>query len=94
MFLCQKWSKKLPALWRRINIRFNHYQKFDKTPFVIYADLKCLIQNIDGGQNNSANSSKTKVVEYIPSTFSITAISPFKNISNKYDVYRGKGCMK
>ena len=27
---------------------FNQYQKSDKVPVFIYADLECLIKNIDG----------------------------------------------
>ena len=29
-------------------LEFNQYQKSDKAPFIIYADLECLIENIDG----------------------------------------------
>ena len=32
--------------------------------------------------------------EHIPSGFSISTISSFRSIGNKYDMYRGKGCMK
>ena len=31
---------------------FNQYQKSDKTPFIIYADLECIIEKIDGCKNN------------------------------------------
>ena len=31
-------------------LKFSQYQKFDKVPFIIYADLECLIENIDGGK--------------------------------------------
>ena len=31
---------------------FNQYQKFDKVPFIIYADLVCIIEKIDGCKNN------------------------------------------
>ena len=39
------------------------------------------------------NSFTSKVGKHIPSVFSISTISSFKNIENKYDVYRGKDCM-
>ena len=35
-----------------------------------------------------------KVSEHIPSGFSMSRISSFRSISNKYDVYRGKDCLK
>ena len=66
----------------------------DKTPFTIYADLKSLIEKIDGYKNNPENSSTTNVIEHIPSGFSMSTISSFRSIGNKHDVYRGKGCMK
>ena len=34
---------------------FNQYQKFDKEPFIIYADLVCLVGKIDGCKNNPKN---------------------------------------
>ena len=32
----------------------NEYQKPDKAPFIIYADLQCILQNIDEYKNNPA----------------------------------------
>ena len=75
-------------------IEFNQNQKPDKAPFIIYADLECLIEKIDGCKNNPENSSTTKVGEHIPSGFSMSTISSFKSIENKHDVYRGKDCIK
>ena len=73
---------------------FDQYQKSDKAPFIIYADLECLIEKIDGCKNNPENSFTTKVGKHISSGFSISRISSFKIISNKHDVHRGKDCMK
>ena len=75
-------------------LEFNQYRKFDQAPFVIYTDLGCLIEKIDGYKNNPENSSSTKVSEHIPSGFSTSTISSFKKIESKHDVYRGKDCMK
>ena len=47
----------------------NQYQKSDQVPFIIYADLECIIENINGCKNNSENSSTTKVSEHIPSGY-------------------------
>ena len=33
-------------------LEFNLYQKSDKAPFIIYADLECLIAKIDGCKDN------------------------------------------
>ena len=45
-------------------------------------------------ENNPESSSATKVSEPILSGFSMSAISSFRSIENKHDVYRGKDCMK
>ena len=74
-------------------LEFNQYQKSDKAPFIIYADLECIIEKIDGCKNNPENSSTTKVSEHIPSGFSMSTIS-FRSIENNHDVYRGKDWMK
>ena len=60
-------------------LEFNQYRKSDKAPFIIYTDIECLIENIDGCENNPENSSTTKVGKNIPSDFSMSAISSFKN---------------
>ena len=57
----------------------NQYQKSDEAGFIIYADLECLIEKIDGLQNNRENSSTTKVAEHILSGFSMSAIPQLKN---------------
>ena len=75
-------------------IEFNQYQKFDKRPFVIYVDIKCLIHKIDECKNNLESSSITKVGDHISSGFSMSIISSFKSIQNKHGIYRGKNCMK
>ena len=67
-------------------LEFNQYQESDKLPFFIFADLECLLEKIDGSKNNPENSSTTKVDKHIPSSFSMSTISSFKNIENKQDV--------
>ena len=75
-------------------LEFNQNQKSDKAPFIIYADLECIIEKTDGYKNNPESSSTTKVSENIPSGFSMSTISSFKNRENMHDVYRGKNCIK
>ena len=75
-------------------LELNQFQKSDKAPFVIYADLECLIEKINECKYNPENSSTTKIGECIPSGFSMSIISSFKSIENKHAVCRGKDCMK
>ena len=42
-------------------LKFNQYQKYDKVAFIIYANLECTIEKIDGSKNNTENSSTAKV---------------------------------
>ena len=53
-------------------------QKSDKAPFVVYADLECLIEKINGCKNNPENAVTTNLSQRIPSVFSIIAISSQK----------------
>ena len=42
-------------------LEFNQYQNSDKSPFIIYADLECITEKIDGCKNNHENSSTAKL---------------------------------
>ena len=68
-------------------LEFNQYVKSDKAPFIMSADLECIIEKIDGFKNNSENSFIAKVSENIPSSFSMLAISSFRNIMSDIIIY-------
>ena len=63
-------------------LEFIQYQKSDRALFIIYADLECLIDQIDGCKNNPENSSTTKLGEHILAAFSMSTISSFKSIES------------
>ena len=73
-------------------LEFNQYQKSDKVPFTIYADIE--LEKTDGCKNDPENSSTTKVSEHIWSGFSMSIILSFTSIENKHGVYKCKDCMK
>ena len=75
-------------------LEFNQYQKFAKAPFVIYADLECLIERTDRCKNNPENSFTKKISKHTTSGFSMSTISSFRSIENKHNVYGGKDCIK
>ena len=75
-------------------LEFNQYQKSDEVPFIIYADLQCMLEKIGGCKNNLENSSTTKVSEHIPLGFLMSTIFLFISMESKYEVYRGKDCIK
>ena len=67
-------------------LEFNQYQKPHEAPFIIFADLECLIEKTDECKNNPQTSSTTEVSEHIPSGFSMSIISSCKSIESKQDV--------
>ena len=75
-------------------LELNQDQKSDKAPFIIYADLQCIIEKTEECKSNPENSSTEKVNDHITSGFSMSAISSFRRIENKHDVYRGKDYIK
>ena len=58
-------------------LELNQYEIYDKAPFIIYADLGGLIENIDRCKNNPQNLSITKVDKHIQSGFSMLKLSSF-----------------
>ena len=52
-------------------IKYNHGEKSMKLPFLIYADLECLLEKMSICQNNPNKSSTTKINKHTPSSYSI-----------------------
>ena len=75
-------------------IKYNQGEKSLELPFIIYADLECLLKKIDTCQNNPDLSSTTKINQHIPSGYSIYTNCSFDKSNNKLSYYRGEDCMK
>ena len=75
-------------------IKYNQREKSLELPFIIYADLECLLKKIDTCQNNPDLSSTTKINQHIPSGYSIYTNCSFDKSNNKLSYYRGEDCMK
>ena len=75
-------------------IKYNAGEKSIKLPFVIYADLECLLEKMSTCQNNPNESSTTEINKHIPSGYSIFTHCLFDQTKNKLNHYRGKDCMK
>ena len=65
-----------------------------KLPFVIYADLECLLEKMSTCINNPNESSTTKINKHTPSGYSIFTYCSFDKSKSKLNYYRGKDCMK
>ena len=75
-------------------IKYNQGEKSLELPFIIYADLECLLKKIDTCYNNPDLSSTTKINQHIPSGYSIYTNCSFDKSNNKLSYYRGEDCMK
>ena len=62
-------------------LEFKQYMKSHKILNIIYTNLECLIEKIDGCVNNPKNSTKTD--EHIPCRYSMSKIWLFYHIENK-----------
>ena len=70
-------------------IKYNQGERSTKLPFVIYADLECLLEKMSTCQNNP-----TEINKQIPFGYSIFSHCSFNQTKNKRNRYRGKDCMK
>ena len=52
-------------------IKDNQREKSIKLPFVVYADLECLLKKISTCQNNPRESSTTEINKHTPSGYSL-----------------------
>ena len=75
-------------------IKYNQGEKSIKLPFIIYANLECLLEKIDTCYNNPEESSTTKINHHTPSGYSIFTHCSFDKSKNKLNYYRGEDCMK
>ena len=65
-------------------IKYNSGEKSLELPFILHADLECLLKKIDTCYNNPD----------LPSGYSIYTNCSFDKSNNKLSYYRGEDCMK
>ena len=75
-------------------IKYNQGEKSIKSPFIIYADLECLVEKISTCYNNPEESSTTEINKHTPSGYSLFTHCSFDKTKNKLDYYRGDDCME
>ena len=75
-------------------LKYNPGEKSLKVPFIIYADLECLLQKINVCQNNPEKSYTEKKAKHKPSGYSLVKCCSFDSTKNVSSYYRGKDCMK
>ena len=75
-------------------IKYNQGEKSIKLPFVVYADLECLLEKMSTCYNNPEKSSTTKINKHTLSGYSLFTHCSFDKTKNKLDCCRGEDCMK
>ena len=74
--------------------KYNHGEKSMKHPFIIYANVECLLEKMSTCHDNPEKSSTTKINEHTPSGYSMFTYCSFDDTKNKLDCYRGNDCME
>ena len=75
-------------------LKHNHWEKSLKTPFVIYADLECLLIKKQSRQNNLNKSYTERKAIHEPCGYPLDLVSSFNSEQNKHSFYSGKDCIK
>ena len=75
-------------------IKYNQGKKSIKSPFIIYADLECLLEKMSTCYNKPEESSTTEINKHTLSGYLLFTHCSFDKTKNKLDYYRGKDCMK
>ena len=68
-------------------LKYNHEQKSTKVPFIIYADIKSLLEKIDTCHSNPKKSSITKINQQTSCCYSLLTRCSFDNTKNKHNYY-------
>ena len=74
-------------------IKYNQGENSIKLPFIVYADLECLLEKMSICYNTSEESSTTKKNKHTPSGYSIFTHCSFDKSKNKLNYYRGEDCI-
>ena len=75
-------------------LKYIQGEKLLKVPYIIYADLDCLLQKIDICKNNPEKSYTEKKAKHKPSGYSLVTCCSFDKSKNERKYYRGKDCIK
>ena len=75
-------------------LKYSEGTKSLKMPYVIYADLECLLLKQQSRQNNPDKSYTERKAIHEPCGYSLDLVSSFDVKENKHSFYRGKDCIK
>ena len=75
-------------------LKYTPEEKSLKVPFIIYADLECILRKMSACQVNPTKSYTEKKAEHEPSGYSLVTYCSFDKSKNEIKYYRGEDCMK
>ena len=75
-------------------LKYSEGAKSLKIPYVIYAELECLLLKQQSCQNNPNKSYTERKAIHEPCGYSLDLVSSFDSKENKHSFYRGKDCIK
>ena len=75
-------------------LKYNPGEKSLKVPFIVYADLECILRKMSACQVNPTKSYTEKKAEHEPSGYSLVTYCSFDQSKNEIKYYRGEDCMK
>ena len=75
-------------------LKYHHGDKSLRVPFIIYADLECLLKKQQSCQSNPENSYRQRKTKHKPSGYSLSLICSFDETKNRHKFYRRKDCIK
>ena len=75
-------------------IKYLPGEKSLKAPFIVYADLECLLEKVQYCQNNPESSYTGKKTKHKPSGYAQSLICSFDDTKSKQYFYREKDCIK
>ena len=75
-------------------LKYHHGNKSLRVPFIIYADLECLLKKQQSCQSNPENSYRQRKTKHKPSGYSLSLICSFDETKNRRKFYRRKDCIK
>ena len=74
-------------------LKYNSGGKYMRVPFIMYVDMRCLLENISTCRNDP-NKSTIKINNHTPSGYSLRTYCSLDNTKNRLSHYRGQDCMK
>ena len=86
-------SAEMPEQFSK-TLKYSYDEKSLKTPFVIYADLECLLLKQQSCQNNPNESYTERKAMHEPCGYALNLVCSFDSKQNKQTFYGGKDCMK